>query len=102
MNPIGILTQSEAFILSFLTTQHKGYGLEMVQRSEGLLKRGSVYVVLKRMQKKGYVTSTKEASPSPDNGPPRRHYSATAKGAQALDAWKLFNSNRQTLRFTLI
>ena len=94
------LTIKEAFILSFLTAHRKGYGLEMVKQSDGLLKRGSVYVTLNRMQQKGYVSSQKEPARPDEKGPPRRHYIATAKGAQALDSWKLLRSTQQGVWFT--
>ena len=96
----GNLTTKEAFVLAFLTRYGKGYGLEMVKKSNGLLKRGSVYVTLHRMQQKGYVMSRKETNPPDEKGPPRRHYTATAKGAQALDSWKLIKSSRTGAWFT--
>ena len=96
----GNLTTREAFVLAFLTRYGKGYGLQMVKKSKGLLKRGSVYVTLHRMQQKGYVRSKKETVPPDEKGPPRRHYTATAKGAQALDSWKLIKSSRIGAWFT--
>jgi hypothetical protein len=33
------------------------FGLELVEQSAGGLKRGSVYVILSRMEAKGFVTS---------------------------------------------
>ncbi len=95
------LTAKEAFVLSFLTTHHKGYGLEMVRYSEGLLQRGSVYVTLNRMQQKGYVKSEKETAPPDEKGPARRHYIATAKGAQAFNAWQLLKSSQHGAWFTI-
>lgn len=93
MEPNDNLTTKEAYILSFLTAHRKGYGLEMVKQSKGLLKRGSVYVILNRMQQKGYVNSNKEPASPDEKGPPRRHYIATAKGAQMLDAWNMLRSS---------
>ena len=97
----GKLTAKEAFVLSFLTTYPKGYGLEMVRKSRGLLKRGSVYVTLSRMQQKGYVKSEKETAPPDESGPARRHYVVTAKGAQAFKAWQLLRSSQLGAWFTL-
>ena len=89
------LTEKEAYILTFLTAHRKGYGLEMVKNSGGLLKRGSVYVTLNRMQQKGYVKAGTEPTPPDEQGPPRRYYIATAKGAQALDSWNLLRSSQR-------
>ena len=101
MEPTGTLTTKEAFILSFLSARRKGYGLEMVKHSNGLLKRGSVYVTLNRMTQKGYVKSKKEPTHPEEKGPPRRYYVATARGAQALDSWKLLQSSQFGAWFTI-
>ena len=101
MESHGKLTSQEVYILSFLSAHRKGYGLEMVKKSKGLLKRGSVYVTLNRMQQKGYVKSKKEP-PTPDvNGPPRRYYVATARGARALDSYNLLRSAKHGAWFTI-
>ena len=101
MDTNGNLTTKEAFILSFLTSHRKGYGLELVRKSEGLLKPGSVYVTLNRMKQKGYVKSRLEPSTPDEKGPPRRHYIATATGAQALDAWNMLRSSQLGAWFTI-
>ena len=101
MESVGKLTSKEAFILSFLTSHQRGYGLQMVKQSSGLLKRGSVYVMLNRMKQKGYVKS-KQEPPTPDvKGPPRRYYVATAKGARALDSYNLLRSSTRGAWFTI-
>ena len=51
----------EVTILSFLVGDRELYGLEMIERSEGALKRGSIYATLHRMEEKGWVESRKEA-----------------------------------------
>ena len=68
------------------------FGLELVRRSssgELKLKKGTVYVTLERMEKKGLVTSKLETSPPSDikEGDfyiPRRMYTLTPRGLQAL------------------
>jgi hypothetical protein len=53
------LSRTEHLILDLLQDR-EGFGLELVERSGGALKRGTVYVTLARMQDKGYVTSRTE------------------------------------------
>lgn len=70
------------------------FGLELVRRSptgEYQLKKGTIYVTLERMESKGLVTSERETSPPPNlkEGAfyiPRRMYTLTPKGLQALAA----------------
>jgi DNA-binding PadR family transcriptional regulator len=61
------------------------YGLEMVEKSRESLRRGSVYVVLSRMEEKGLV---KSRTPQSDGHPglPRPRYRITALGQRALQA----------------
>src|SRR5437660_1506714 len=62
------------------------FGLELVQKSDGLLKRGTVYVTLQRMEEKGLVDSEQEPRPNPEIGIPRRRYRITGLGERALHA----------------
>lgn len=61
------------------------YGLEIVKASDGQLGRAAIYVILARMEEKGYI---KSRTPSEDNHPglPRPRYKITALGEQALNA----------------
>lgn len=61
------------------------YGLELVEKSEGDLKRGTIYVTLARLEDKGYVTSEKEAE-RPGIAMPRRHYKVTGEGRRVYQA----------------
>ena len=61
------------------------YGLELVERSDGALKRGTIYVTLGRLEDKGYVTSEKE-SEQPGIAMPRRHYKVTGEGRRVFQA----------------
>lgn len=61
------------------------YGLELVQRSDGQLKRGTVYVTLGRMEERGLVSSRREDRAN-EQGPPRRLYTMTGTGERLLQA----------------
>jgi len=84
MPPFFSLTTSEAVTLSLLSSGHSLYGLQLVEASEGALKRGSVYVTLNRMEEKGLVDSETVPAPPGEQGPPRRRYRITAPGVAAL------------------
>lgn len=66
------------------------YGLQLVERSGGALKRGTVYVTLGRMETKGLVESEEQALPPGGIGLPRRIYSVTPLGERMLRAWAAF------------
>ena len=59
---------AEQCILDLLARGEPMYGLDLVEQSGGLLKRGTVYVVLDRMRQRGLVDAT---APGPDG---RRRY----------------------------
>ena len=65
------------------------YGLELVNASEGRLKRGSVYVTLNRMEEKGYITFRKEETAPIQGGMPRPLYSASGLGERLLRVWQI-------------
>ena len=75
----------EELILRMLVQHTKMYGLEMVEASDGQLKRGTIYVTLQRMEKKGFVKSEQEPQLPGATGLPRRLYSIDAPGVKALD-----------------
>ena len=62
------------------------YGLELVERSGGELKRGTVYVTLGRLEEKGLVAAHDDPDPASHPGMPRRRYRLTALGARQLRA----------------
>jgi PadR family transcriptional regulator PadR len=80
------LSGTERLILDLLREREQ-FGLQLVDRSEGALKRGTVYVTLGRMQDKGYVESRTEPLPAGAIGLPRRWYRPTTYGLRVLDAW---------------
>jgi PadR family transcriptional regulator PadR len=87
---LGPLPRKEQLILELLAAEKPMYGLLLVERSEGALKRGTVYVTLGRMEAKGLVESEQE-SPAPGSiGLPRRVYRVTALGQRMLRAWTTF------------
>jgi DNA-binding PadR family transcriptional regulator len=63
------------------------FGLQLVEESDGQLKRGTVYVTLGLLEQKGYVESTQENQHPGAIGLPRRIYRPTALGKRALRAW---------------
>jgi DNA-binding PadR family transcriptional regulator len=95
------LSGTERLILDLLR-ESELFGLQLVDRSEGALKRGTVYVTLGRMQDKGYVESRTEPLPAGAIGLPRRWYRPTEYGLRVLDAWtmaaKSFAAQSQEIR----
>ena len=65
------------------------YGLELVEASGGALKRGSVYVILTRMEEKGFLVSHQEERAPGASGLPRRLYRATPYGLKVHVAFSL-------------
>ena len=90
------LSTKEFLILQMLVSRGEMFGLEMVEASEGELKRGTIYVTLQRMGDKGYIESREEQREHPEIGIPRRKYSATGLGEKVyqtnLKAREFFNS----------
>lgn len=82
-------SKAELLILNLLNELGESYGLALVKESGGLLKRGTVYVTLFRMEEKGYVTSSEEALTPDYIGIPRRLYKLTSLGRRALRAVRL-------------
>jgi DNA-binding PadR family transcriptional regulator len=88
------LSKNEVAVLSLLIGAGEMYGLEMVKKSEGKLKLGTIYITLSRMEEKGYATSRRELEPT--LVVPRRLYQITGTGAKVYRAWTaaedVFNS----------
>ena len=96
MNKEQTLPGKESIVLDLLAERGELYGLELVEASEGRLKRGTVYVTLGRMEDKGYVESWQEERHPGAIGLPRRLYRATPLGLRVRDAWAML---RQKLAF---
>jgi DNA-binding PadR family transcriptional regulator len=83
------LSETEFLIMNLLVSARgEMYGLQLVEESNGKLKRGTVYVTLGRLEDKGYISSRREAdSPdSPTPRSPRRLYKPTGLGAKVFHA----------------
>jgi PadR family transcriptional regulator, regulatory protein PadR len=81
------LSPTEALILQLIIRAGtEAYGLDLVKRSGGKLKRGTVYVTLQRMEEKGFVTSRVETTAERVGVGSRRLYGATGLGQQAIAA----------------
>lgn len=78
-------TVKEAVVLDLLNAGKKHYGLELVKASNGKIRRGTVYVLLDRLEQKGFVTSKAEKKAGLA-GLPRRMYAITGAGQRALAA----------------
>jgi DNA-binding PadR family transcriptional regulator len=81
------LSETEQTILALLLSDRDLFGLQIVERSRGAVKRGTVYVTLGRMQDKGYVESRTEPPAPGAIGLPRRLYRPTAYGVAVFKAW---------------
>jgi DNA-binding PadR family transcriptional regulator len=81
------ITETELLVLRELAGHPDGlYGLEIVDKSDGRVKRGSVYVLLSRLKKAKYVDDSKlEPPPEGYGGLPRPIYHLTALGKRAVE-----------------
>jgi PadR family transcriptional regulator len=82
------LSAKELSVLEQLVGGEK-YGLELVAGSAGYLSRHSVYVLLARMEEKGFIDSREDAAPPGVAVPPRRKYAVTGHGRRVLSASEL-------------
>jgi DNA-binding PadR family transcriptional regulator len=74
----------EVLVLHLLRDGGEMYGLQLVDRSAGALKRGTVYVTLGRLEEKGLVARRLPADAPPTPGLPRPLYRCTAPGLRHL------------------
>ncbi len=83
MTEIPRLSSKEKIVLDLLINNGEMYGLELVNASPEI-KRGAIYVMLNRMEEKGFVSSRffeNEKLP----GKKRPRYSITGLGRKVLD-----------------
>lgn len=78
------MTELEATVLRLLARGRERHGLELERESDGVLKRGTIYVLLGRMVEKGLVVSRVEEKNPTAAGLPRRFYKSTEYGRRAL------------------
>jgi DNA-binding PadR family transcriptional regulator len=76
----------ELIVLELLVARREMYGLEMVKEARGL-RRGTVYVLLNRMEDRGYIKS-RQVKEEGTPGMPLRVYSISGLGQRALGAWR--------------
>ena len=71
-----------------LISEEPSYGYEMVdklqQRGLALVSEGSIYPLLSRLQKRGYIQGYFVES---SGGPPRKYYRIEAEGKERLGEW---------------
>ena len=80
-----MLTDLQSRILQMLRETEGSYGLEMVKNSGGQLKRGSVYVLLERLESQRLIRSKLEKPENGSQGPARRKYELTGEGLRQLE-----------------
>jgi PadR family transcriptional regulator PadR len=88
MSDLPKFSTAERLIVELLAAHDELFGLQMVELSEGRLKRGTVYVTLGRMTEKGYLESRQEPLPEGAIGLPRRLYRPTGLAMRVLAAWQ--------------
>ena len=92
-------TATETLIMTILLDDAGGeiYGWELMEKSNCKLKRGTVYVILNRMEDKGFIKSRKELPRKGARGQPRRLYKPTGFGKQIFSAWEMIQKEFQLL-----
>lgn len=86
----GLPSPKEAEILELLISGRPMYGLEMVKASNGSLKRGTIYVLLERLEQQGAISSEKQIADI--NGIARRRYKISGLGQRSLYAYRAASS----------
>ena len=88
------LTATEARIIDLLGT-HEMAGWDLVRASDGKLKRGTVFVLLARMEDKGFIESKPEPDDQRRGALPRQLYRVTGTGHRVHRAWQLARAAHQ-------
>lgn len=85
-----MISPTEALVLSLLVARPRGaFASELLQQSDGRLKRGSVYTLLTRLEASGLVTAT-EQPPQDTYALPRTSYRITGAGVKARNEFGEF------------
>jgi DNA-binding PadR family transcriptional regulator len=79
---------TESLLLDLLEGRER-FGLDLVEAAKGRIKRRSIYVLLARMEAKGFVESRQEERGTDAAGLPRRLYRATSYGLKVRDAYRI-------------
>ena len=88
-NEFPSLSGKEFLVMEMLLDEGDMFGLEMVEVSDGELKKGTIYVTLQRMSDKGLIDSFEEERDENENGIARRIYSPTDYGERVFKAQEL-------------
>ncbi len=83
------LSEKEFVIMDMLLNGGEKFGLEMVEESNGELKKGTIYVTLQRMEDKELIASAEEERAPHETGIPRRFYSPTDYGQRVFKAQEI-------------
>ena len=90
MEELPSISKTEYLILKILMNHGPElYGLEMIELSQGKLRRGSIYTLLARLENKGFVDSEKEIDVQPGLTTQRRFFTISGEGERALNEWEL-------------
>lgn len=82
-------TEKELLILGLLEEHEALYGLGLVERSRGKLKRGTVYVTAGRLVERGLLRAKVDKKALNHPGLPRPLYMLTEAGKRMLEAWRV-------------
>ena len=74
------LSTRKLLILRLLSSRPDAYGLDLVSLSNGVLERGTIYIMLADLEDRGFVTSRLENVEDASGRLPRRIYAITAQG----------------------
>ncbi len=88
-NEFPTLSGIEFSIVKMLLQRGEMFGQEMVENSAGLLKRGTVYVTLSRMERKGILKSKEQPRPNNQYGTSLRLYEPTDYGSRIFKAQEI-------------
>ena len=83
------LSEKEFLIMKMLLDSGEMFGLEMVEKSNGSLKKGTIYVTLQRMEKKNLLTSEEEERAENEIGIARRFYRPSNWGERVFKAQEI-------------
>ena len=81
-----------------LSDLDRAYGMELVERSGGRLKKGTVYVLLLRLAREGLVASEQEKDGGRP-GTPRRFWWLTSHGKRVLAARRRYDTFCKNSRY---
>ena len=95
MEPLSRVTAATVEVLECLLAADSTWGLQVIKLTQR--PAGSVYPILERLERSGWVESTWEDAPE-RSGPRRRLYSLTGDGAVAAGRLVAARAPRQVLR----